>query len=264
MKIKSTMMAVLLTGLFFASSLDASAPVYRRGCEFPLPGVEVCWEATAQANDGHAPYTELHMLPISRVIGGQEQVLVDTTRQIYRQLLPGALAERLIPEWKPVYHLEQAMMSGMEWGWPAYMWIAPRAMRNSSEMSPGLVDWDVYFFADNKLTRTLRIRVESKPKQDDDSTEIRTAASAFLMATTSVNPFVSTAAAYGAGTMSNADAPQAGRSLELLTELATRQITFLAQFPINDLNSPADPLQPREISLDEQVKDWKQKIFGPK
>ncbi|MBF0447730.1 MAG: hypothetical protein HQL67_05970 [Magnetococcales bacterium] len=262
MKIKSILASGLLAGLFFSSTLTAGIPVHKKGCEFPLDGVELCWEATAGMGTDHAPYEELHLLPISRVLAGEEQVLVDYTRQIYRQLLPGSLAERLIPEWKPVYHLEQAMMSGQEWGWPAYMWISPRAMRNSSEMSPGLVDWDVYFFGDNQLVRTLRIRVEANPNQGDNGLETMTATGVALVASarSSLSPLVTAATVAAAGSMKTANPPEAGISLELMTELATRKILYLAQFPISDL--APEPAQKK--TLTDRFNNWSDTIFAPK
>jgi hypothetical protein len=264
-KIKSIIVSGALAGLVFASTLSASTPVYKKGCEFPLTGVQVCWEATSSANVDHAPYDELHMLPITRMVGGSEEVLVDTTRKIFRQMLPSAMAERLIPEWSdPVFYLEDAMMSGQDYGWPAYMWISPRVMRNSSEMNSGLVDWDVYFFSNNKLTRTLRIRVESKPKRTDNRTEIMAAASATLFFSSTVSPFVSSAASYGAGTMAVADPPEAGQSLEIMTELATRQILYLAQYSINDMASPTPPKDTILTTVKKHFEDLKGKMSVPK
>ncbi|MBF0455916.1 MAG: hypothetical protein HQL72_14005 [Magnetococcales bacterium] len=266
MKIKSTILSGLLAGLFFSSTLTAGVPVHRKGCEFPLKGVQVCWEATASLEADHAPYEELHMLPISRKLGGSEEILVDYTRQIYRQLLPGSLAERLVPEWEPVFYLEEAVMSGQEWGWPAHMWISPRRMRNSSEMSPGLVDWDVYLFSEGKLARTLRIRVESNPKQGDNRKEIMATTSAALLASakSGLSPIALAATVAGAGTMATATPPEAGFSLEVLTELATRQILFLAQFPIQDLNPPNAPVEGRHVPIAERLSDWGDAIFSPK
>lgn len=264
MKIKTTILSGILAGLFFSTTLTATAAVHRKGCEFPLKGVEVCWEATAGIGTDHAPFDELHLLPISRMIGGNEEVLVDYTRSIYRQMLPGSLAERLVPEWTPVYNLEEAMMSGQDWGWPAHMWISPRVMRNSSAMSPGLVDWDVYFFAKDKLVRTLRIRVESKPNQSDNSKEIMAATGALLLSSANTTNLVASAAMLGAGSMAKANPPEAGFSLEIMTELATRQVMFLAQFPIEQLNRPGDPTPAREVPLAETINDWTSKVFAPK
>lgn len=215
--------------------------------------------------DAYAPFPELHMLPISRMTNGEEEVLVDYSRAIYRQLLPGSLTERLVPEWRrPVFYLEEAQMSGREWGWPAHMWIAPRTLRNSSEMSSGLVDWDVYFFAQEKLIRTLRIRVESKPSQTDDSKEIMAVAGATVLSSTTINPLAAVATVIGAGTMATAKPPEAGRSLDLMTELATRQVLFLAQFPINELNPPELPVPPRTVTLSERISGWTDQILAPK
>ncbi|MBF0195940.1 MAG: hypothetical protein HQL71_15380 [Magnetococcales bacterium] len=264
MKIKSTIISGVLAGLFFSSTLSASAPVYRQGCEFPIKGVEVCWEATGSSNIDFAPYAELHMLPLAKIVAGEEQVFADTTRKIYRQLLPSSLAERIIPEWTPVYHLEDAVTSGQDYGWPAYMWISPRAMRNSSEMSPGLVDWDVYFFSNDRLARTLRIRVESKPKISDNKTELMTATGAGAIAFTNLSPIATAAAVIASGSMATPNPPEAGRSLDLLTELATRQILYLAQYPINNLKSPDVPKKTLGDTVKEGFKDWSNKIFSPK
>ncbi|MBF0382122.1 MAG: hypothetical protein HQL69_13950 [Magnetococcales bacterium] len=264
MKIKSAIISGVLAGLFYSSTLTASTPVYRQGCEFPEKGLQVCWEATGNSNIDHAPYAELHMLPLTRVVAGEEQVLVDTTRKIYRQLLPSSLAERIIPEWTPVYHLEDAVMSGQDYGWPAYMWIAPRTMRNSSEMSSGLVDWDVYFFSNDRLTRTLRIRVESKPKTSDNKIELMTATAAGAVAFTNLSPIATAAAVIGSGAMATPNPPEAGRSLELLTELATRQILYLAQFPINEIKSPEVPKKTLKKSFKDGFEEWSDTIFRSK
>ena len=229
---------------------------------YSLQGITFVWNAKkAQTNraDHRVSFEQA-----CQVLFDPFLFLVDASRKLFRQLLPGSLAERLIPEWQPVFYLEEALMSGQEYGWPAYMWVAPRAMRNSSEMSPGLVDWDVYFFAGNKLTRTLRIRVESKPKQSDNSAEIMAVTSALLMSSASVNPIMSSVATYGAGAMSVANPPEAGRSLEIMTELATRQIAFLAQFPINELNPPDAPIEAPQTTVEKKFKEWRKKIFSPK
>lgn len=264
MKNKLTIISGLLAGLFISSTLWASTPVYRKGCEFPLKGVELCWEATAGSTSDYGPFPEMHLLPITRMVGGEEQILAETTRKVFRQLLPGNLTERLVPEWTPVFHLEEAMMSGQEWGWPAYIWISPRTMRNSSEMSSGVLDWDVYLFSDNRLARTLRIRVESKPNQSSNGNVLMATAGAFLVADSTFSPTATAAALTSIGAVATANPPEAGRSLEILTELATRQILFLAQFPINDLNPPGAPIKPRKISISEKLDEFTNQVLAPK
>ncbi|HIJ82951.1 MAG: hypothetical protein HW380_2534 [Magnetococcales bacterium] len=260
--IQATVSALML-GMIMAAVAMAS-PVHRKGCEFPYPGVEVCWEATAGLGTSYAPFDELHMLPIARAIAGQEEILEKYTRDVFRQLLPGNLAEYLVPEWTPVYNLEQALKLSREGGWPAVVWISPRALKNSSTAGPGVVDWDVYFLARGQLVRNLRIRVSSKPLERDDMVEKGVTMGTLMASSGAV-------ASGGLGGMAvvmgtaNAKPPEAGQPIELMTELATRQLLFLAQYPIEALNLPGQPLPPRddEPAMD-KVHGWFKKTFAAK
>ncbi|MBF0421714.1 MAG: hypothetical protein HQL73_01840 [Magnetococcales bacterium] len=243
-------------------------PVHRKGCEFPLSGVEVCWEATAGLGTSYAPFEELHVLPIARKIGGDEEILEGYTRDVFKQLLPGNLAEYLVPEWVPAYNLEQALAMSREGKWPSVMWISPRVLKNSSAATPGVVDWDVYILARGQLIRNLRIRVSSAPKQHDDAVDKGMTAGTLMAATGSaLTGGLAAAIAFTTvevGT-ANSKPPEAGKSLELMTELATRQLMFLAQYPIEALNYPAAPMPPKDTTQPpERINRWLREAFAAK
>ncbi|MEO5330317.1 MAG: hypothetical protein H7829_18990 [Magnetococcus sp. THC-1_WYH] len=260
-------MAVAL-GIMWGMTAAMASPVHRKGCEFPYPGVEVCWEATAGMGTSYAPFDELHMLPIARKIAGQEEILESYTRDVFEQMLPGNLAEYLIPEWVPVYNLEQALAQSRESGWPAVMWISPRVLKNSSAASPGVVDWDVYIMARGQLVRTLRIRVSSDPIKRDDAVGKGLTMGTVMVASgaTAAGGFFGAAAATAAvvGT-ANAKPPESGKPLELMTELATRQLLFLAQYPIEALNLPVAALPPKDtMPTVDRVHLWFKEAFAAK
>ncbi|MBF0107625.1 MAG: hypothetical protein HQL76_00410 [Magnetococcales bacterium] len=258
--------SAIMLGMIMTAAV--ASPLHRKGCEFPYPGVEVCWEATAGLGTSHAPFDELHMLPISRTIAGQEEILEDYTRDVFKQLMPGNLAEYLVPEWVPVYNLEQALVRSREGGWPAVLWISPRILKNSSAAGPGVVDWDVYIVSRGQLVRNLRIRVSSAPVARDDAAEKGITMGTIMVASgaASSGGFIGAAAATAAvvGT-ANAKPPETGKPLELMTELATRQLLFLAQFPIETLNFPGAPLPPKEdMPAMDRVHGWFRKAFAAK
>ncbi|MBF0164917.1 MAG: hypothetical protein HQM01_10520 [Magnetococcales bacterium] len=215
------------------------AAIHRKACETPYQGISVCWDAVVEdeAAELPVPYPKLHLLPIARQVAGQPEVWVEMSRTVFRQLLPGQLAEQLIPEWTPVYHLEGALALSQRSGWPAVLWVAPRETRNSSASSAGLLDWDVYLIAKGRLLRTVRVRVESAPDRKSDGLERAAVAGAVLTAAGAVvsAPFGSAAAVAGVYAMGQSSPPEAGQPLELLTELAMRQLLFLFQQPLEYL-----------------------------
>ncbi|MBF0614711.1 MAG: hypothetical protein G8237_13360 [Magnetococcales bacterium] len=236
--------------------VTGEAVLHRKGCETPHAGVKVCWDLVADEGVGElaVPYPRIHLLPMARQVAGQPEVWVEMSRTIYRQLLPGRLAEQLVPEWTPAYHLEGAVALSQRSGWPAMMWIAPREMRNSSASSPGLVDWDVYLIAQGRLLRTMRVRVESHPERLHDGLERASAVGGVLAATGGlVNaPLGSAAAVIGTYAMGQSTPPEAGQPLELLTELATRQILAVLQKSPDELPQPrpetgGDPHSPENV-----------------
>ncbi|MBF0589829.1 MAG: hypothetical protein HQL53_11950 [Magnetococcales bacterium] len=245
----------------FTTTLWA-APTHRKGCEFPLEGVQVCWEATGEAGDAYAPFPEIHFLPVSRDIAGREEVLASYTRQIYRQLLPSGLAHRLKMEWDPVYYLEQAVDRGWPTNdWPTILWVTPRVLKNSSIASPGVVDWDVYLIDGRKghsgrLIRRLRVRVQSDPKVRKDDVETAAIAAGLISvgASSAVmegieEAFGAVSIIGGAASLAQKAPPESGVSLELMTELAVRQMLFLLQYPVEEL----DPVVPKPKGLIAQV-----------
>lgn len=214
--------------------------MHRKACETPFQGVTVCWDAIGDEGVDLTTMNELHFLPIARQVAGQPEVWVDMSRAIFRQLLSGQLAGQLMPEWTPAYHLEGALALSQNSGWPWVLWIAPRDMRNSSPTSNGLVDWDVYLLTKGRLLRTLRIRVESVPNRKSDGLERATVMGAALVATGAItqSPLGSVGAVAGAYTMGESAPPESGQPLDLMTELATRQILFLLQQPLENLPGP--------------------------
>lgn len=237
---KSWLASILITAGLVMTPLFAEAAIHRKACENPFQGVSVCWEAIGTEDLEIKPLTKLHLLPIARQIAGQPEVLVDMSRAIFRQLLPGNLAEQLVSEWTPVYYLDQALEVSRNSSWPATLWISPRDMRNSSATSSGVLDLDVYLLAKGQLLRTLRIRVESHPNQTSDGFERATVLGSTLATTSMItgSPIGTIAAMAGTYAMGQANPPEAGQSLELLTELATRQMLFLFQQPLENLPAP--------------------------
>ncbi len=239
---KTLCSCLLATTLLLGGALltPAQAAIHRKACENPHKGMTVCWDLTGDEMLDVAPYAELHLLPIARQIAGQPEVLVEQSRAIFRQLLPGNLAERLIPEWTPAYYLEGALAISQNSGWPAVLWISPRELRASSPTSSGVLDWEVYLLAKGRLLRTLRIRVESHPTVKHDGLERAAVMGALLLGSggASSAPIGSAATVAGTYAMGQSGPPEANQSLDLMSELATRQILFLFQQPVENLPGP--------------------------
>ncbi|MEG3638171.1 hypothetical protein [Magnetococcus sp. PR-3] len=243
------LMGLTVTAALLMAAGNAEA-VFRKGCEVPLKDVQVCWEASTN-NDGQiTPFPEVHLLPVTQKQAGQEGVLVDYTRTLYRQILPGRIAERLVQEWQPAYHLEEAIMLAQDNDWPVTLWIAPRILRNSSAANTGLVDWDAYLLGEGgELMRRMRIRVDSAPHVRKYDAEMATGMSATLVNTGLFvkNPALALTAITTSSSLAKNAPPEAGYSLELMTELATRQVLFLTQNALEDLSSPPKPEEPNPI-----------------
>ncbi|MEO5348020.1 MAG: hypothetical protein H7834_16840 [Magnetococcus sp. YQC-9] len=259
--------SVLIAAGLMCAPWIGEAAVHRKACETPYQGVSVCWDALSEESvtELPVPYPKLHLLPIARQVAGQPEVLVDTSRAIFRQLLPGQLAEQLIPEWTPVYHLEGAIALSQSSGWPAVLWITPREMRNSSATSPGLLDWDAYLIAKGKLIRTVRIRVESKPDRKNDGVERAILSGSILTATGTMfhQPLTGLMALGGSYASGESKPPEAGQPLELLTELATRQLMFVFQQPMEYL--PGAPTETGGDSMSqENLSALAKRPFDPK
>ncbi|MBF0311076.1 MAG: hypothetical protein HQL56_16295 [Magnetococcales bacterium] len=241
---------------------DASAEaVHRRGCDYPLKGVSVCWEATGDPDLPFAPFKELHLLPVGWQRGGNEEILGDYTRTLYRQFLPGNLATDLIQEWRPAFTLEQAMALVRKEQWPAALWVVPRLLRESSATSSGVVDWELHFISGEKGVhplRTMRVRVESLPEVKRTNKENVATLGGMAL----VTPLAITAPVQTLGALVAADAlskdkpPLAGQPLELLTELAARQVMQVVQYPMDELANRPVAGPPQEKSLGTQAADW--------
>lgn len=210
----------------------------REGCEYPFKGVSVCWEATGEEESAHAPFTELHLLPLTTLQANEPQLLADYTRAVYRQLLSARLAKRFVQEWTPVVYVEEAVRAAGP-GKAPLLWIDPRVLRNSSAATPGVVDWDLYLIGrEGQLHRNLRVRVESAPEITAPVLEQAMIAGGFLIMTGgmgALNPLEVGIVAGGAGAMARGSVPLAGRSLELLTQLAVRQVIILLQQPMEQI-----------------------------
>lgn len=253
--------SAFLAGLLFVGHASA-APLHRGACEKALGAeLQVCWDAVGEEGEEFGPFLELHMMPISWDHQGDAQLLADYTRSVFRQLLPSGLSKNLIQEWTPATNLEGAIKQIHRYQWPYTLWISPRMLRAGSAMSSGVVDWDAYIMKSNRLLRTLRIRVESHPKRADKSIESGTAVGALLTATGAVGgyPLASTAAVAAAMATAQKRAPEAGRSLELMTELAVRQIILLFQYPMEELRSTPSA----EKNSVQKVTNWIDTIFSP-
>ncbi len=272
MKIKTLFAFGISVGLLAGLMLSTAAlaqPLHRKGCDFPLKGTQVCWEATGPQGGEYGPFPTVHLLPVARELDGRAEVLRDYTRTIYRQLLPGDLAGELIAEWTPSVNLEETVRLVRNGEWPATLWIMPRRLRNSSSSSSGLVDMDLYLFKNKKLLRTMRIRVESKPDREGDGFERAVATGAMLAgsgALGNISGFASIGAVGGSAAMGNPGAPEAGHSLEMLTELAMRKLLYLSQFALEEL--PAHRLPDNRAFSPERVSNgitsWWARIFSPK
>lgn len=271
------MKRAIINGIAFLTTLIltvtvVASPLHKQGCESPLEGVQVCWEATGSDQAvAQSPYVELHFLPIARQINGQDEILTDYTRAVFRQLAPGGLAKRMIQQWQPFYHLDQAMTAGWPSNdWPMMLWISPRILRNSSAASNGVVDWDVYLIdggAGGQLVRTLRIRVESEPKRADHSVRrgVLMGGAAAATGMLGASPLGAAGAVMATMSLSEKGAPYGKYPLELLTELATRQLIFLLQNPIEELEEAGSPsgLNPNdEPTVVKEVSGWLDSLFA--
>ena len=267
--LRNTLLAgLLLWGPLLAGDALAGS-IHRKGCSFPMERVEVCWEATGEEGGEYGPFPEVHLLPVAWERDGQPEVLQDYTRTIYRQILPGNLTDEIVAEWAPSLNLEETMRIVRRNDWPATLWIAPRRLHDSSSTSAGVVDWDVYFFKGTKPLRTMRIRVESKPDRDGDGFERALAVGAALGASGATGniPAVATLASLGgAMAMGSPGAPAAGYSLEIMTELAVRQVMHLFQYALEELSPPPvrddRPLSPQRWQR--KTSDWWARIMTPK
>ncbi|MEO5377884.1 MAG: hypothetical protein H7832_08915 [Magnetococcus sp. DMHC-6] len=257
----------LLTFILLPPHSVWATTLYRQGCEFPMQGVEVCWEATGEEDAPISPYPQVHLLPIAREMAGQEEILTDYTRAVYQQLLPGNFSEHLVWENRPAFYIEQAIKLAQYERWPILLWISPRTLRNSSAMSSGLVDLDVQLIkgGQGKLLRSMRIRVASKPQNKKWDVEAAAASGGLMILTGAALSSPLPAAAVVATSAANADTdpPVPGLSLDLLTQLAVRQIIFLSQYSMEDLQTPgsANPPPPSQ-PLIERSKGWINRIFA--
>ncbi|MBF0159314.1 MAG: hypothetical protein HQL58_07290 [Magnetococcales bacterium] len=248
---------IFLVVILMAWSTDGQATTgHRRGCEFPMPGVEVCWELTADERPLMLPLEQIHLLPVVRTIRfNQPEILVDYTRWIYRQLLSANLTEQLKQEWIPVEHLEGAIEVARRSGWPALIWINPRILRDSSPGTAGVVDWDIYLIEVNRDkggrgqpdVRTMRVRVTSHPQTKSGAADNALLTGGALVATGMAkhNPALAVGAVAASAALASESPPVAGYPLELLTELAVRQVIYLSQFAITELPGEPNPRSER-------------------
>ncbi|MGN7610791.1 hypothetical protein ACQZV8_01770 [Magnetococcales bacterium HHB-1] len=246
-------LSLLTLSVIFSQTAQA-VPSYRRGCEFPLEKVQVCWEAKEHILGSDGPYNKVHFLPISREWANREEVFVDYTRKVYRQLATSGLADRVVQEWEPAYTLDQAI--NQVWSkqdWPAVLWIHPRIIRESGSITSGVIDWDIYLISGSpgkqrgQIVRSYRVRVESHPKTKKiNTTQALTTAGLAMLTRETFAPNMSTSGflsvVAGGMMLSDPPPPEAGYPLELLTELAVRQLLFLTQYPVDELN-PAKPVK---------------------
>ncbi|MEO5369727.1 MAG: hypothetical protein H7833_06585 [Magnetococcus sp. DMHC-1] len=234
----------ILGSVLLLTGLQSAASVHRKGCEDPLEGVRVCWEATGEAGSGVAPFPEVHLMALAQDRAGEKEILTQQTRRVFEQLLPGNLAERLILEWDSALYLDQVLQQIQQKDWPVVLWIAPRTLRNSSAATPGVVDWDVHLIEGKKgkLIRTMRVRVESHPKIKKASRENGLTMGGALLLTGKLisNPLESGVAVATAMDLARESPPEAGQSLELMMQLAARQVMFLFQYPMEELLPPPE------------------------
>ncbi|MBF0623281.1 MAG: hypothetical protein HQL82_00555 [Magnetococcales bacterium] len=276
---------LLATGLLSASPLGAA--IHRQGCENPLDGVRVCWEATGESDAAVSPFSELHLMAVAYNRAGEMEVLTDYTRKLFQQLLPGNLTQRLHLEWDSALYLDQALELARERNWPTVLWISPREMRNSSAASPGLVDWEVHLIdgLGGQLLRTMRIRVESHPhiRKDDADNALTMAGGMAMTGMAFTNPVLTLGAVATAAALGGEGPPEAGISLDMMSSLAARQVMFLSQYSIEDLAPPpvvapnsvmdtiAPPVEPTETVLapgltpaggpEPRPRNWLEKLF---
>ncbi|MBF0401996.1 MAG: hypothetical protein HQL90_14685 [Magnetococcales bacterium] len=251
---------LLWAGLWLPGPAAATA-LHHSGCDNPTADTQVCWDALGEAGEEYAPFPEVHLLPIAWNRQGDAQLLADYSRTVFRQLLPSGLSDNLVQEWFTATHLEEALSVARLHQWALTLWISPRMLRESSANSPGIVDWDIYLIKHNKLLRTLRVRVESKPTRTSTSPTTVAGVGALLAASGSLtaHPIASAGTLIGTAAMSSSHPPEAGRPLELMTEFAVRQILTSFKTPMEEMESsaPADP-------TNEQASGWINQLFTPK
>ncbi|MEO5363153.1 MAG: hypothetical protein H7838_05965 [Magnetococcus sp. DMHC-8] len=252
--------ALLWTGLWLAGNAWAGS-LHHNDCENPVEDVQVCWDAIGDAGEEFAPFPDVHLLPIAWQRQGTPQLLTDYSRAVFRQLLPSGFADNLTQEWHAAANLEEAMSLARLHQWALTLWISPRVLRESSSVSPGLVDWDIYLIKHNKLLRTLRVRVESRPTRAGKGVETGTTVGALLLATGAVTaaPIGSAATVAGTVAMSPSHPPEAGRSLELMTEFAVRQVLTSFKYPMEQLRSGSTPTPAAQ-----KASGWVNQLFSPK
>ncbi|MEO5366895.1 MAG: hypothetical protein H7831_11205 [Magnetococcus sp. WYHC-3] len=252
---------VLAAGLLWSGAAHG-AKLYRSGCEHPYPDVSVCWEATGE-NSAPAGLQEMVMLPLIWEQGGEPQVLSDMSRKIYRQLRPGELADSLRLEWSVARHIDEVEDQMAQARWPAVLWIQPRQMRESGPATPGVMDWNVHLLsqADGGEVRTLRVRVESWPHRKTEAEGDALAAGALGTVASGGGILTPLVAGTVATAMAQERPPQAGYSLELMGELATRQVAFLMQHALDEFQPPG--VTPPPGRLDRFKAAWKEMVEGP-
>ena len=254
------LLAVLWAGLCLSDNALATS-IHHNGCDNPLADVQVCWDAIGDAGEEFAPFSEVHLLPIAWDRQGDQQLLADYSRSVFRQFLPSGFADNLIQEWAVATRLEEAFAVARLHQWPMTMWISPRILRESSPTATGIVDWDVYLIKHGKLLRTLRVRVESRATRTSKGVETGAAVGTLLMATGAAlaAPFSSAATVAGSVAMSDAHPPESGRPMELMTEFAVRQILTSFKEPMERLESgqPPPPMM-------QKATGWVDQVFSPK
>ncbi len=235
--------------------------MHQSGCENPTEDVQVCWDAIGDAGEEFAPFSDVHLLPIAMDRQGDPQLLADYSRSVFRQFLPSGFADTLTQEWYPATHLEEALSLARLHQWALTLWISPRVLRESSPTSTGIVDWDLYLIKHNKLLRTLRVRVESRPTRTSTGVETGTTVGALLLATGAVltHPITSAGAVAGTVAMSSSHPPEAGRSMELMTEFAVRQVLTTFKSPMEGLESTPQP-----SPIMQKASGWADQFFSPK
>lgn len=236
--------ALLVAALMLMTGVARAGTLYRQGCDFPLNGVQVCWEGSADEAAAISPFPEVHLLAVAQERAGRGEILDAYTRAIHQQLLAANFAGRLPVVWRPVVHLDDAITLVEREGWAQTLWIAPRVLRNSGEASPGVVDWDAYLLAGSgRVNRKMRFRVESAPHAAwDEAIPAAGAAGAVVGLTTFLSlPGKLLLAGGAGGVAANRTEPAAavaGQSLELMTELAVRQLLWFTQRPLEELPEP--------------------------
>lgn len=251
---------LLWAGLSLIGDAQAGS-LHRHGCEQPVEDTQVCWDAIGNAGEDPAPFSEVHLLPIALARQGDAKLLTDYSRTVFRQFLPSGFADTLVQEWTPATHLEEAIALTRLHQWGLTLWISPRILRESSANSPGIVDWDVYLIKHSKLLRTVRVRVESRPTRASKNVEVGTSVGAMLLAAgaATAHPFATAGTMAGAVAMSPSHPPEAGRSLELMTEFAVRQLLTSFKYPMEQLETQKEASQTAK-----RFSGWSERFFTPK